>query len=86
MRKEREILAKTFFLENTLHIWKYFVLNIRADSSRLLQIVLLSYGYMRITLIFYKNNFIKTQGSFFAQNLRTIKSQQKNIFSTFEFK
>jgi len=40
---------KTFFLfisENTLvYIWKYFALNIRADSSRLPQTVLLSYGH-----------------------------------------
>jgi len=31
-------------LENTLYIWKYFVLNIRADSPRP-QTVLISYGY-----------------------------------------
>jgi len=40
IRKKEKILVKTFiylfyflFLENLLHIWKYFVLNIRADSS-----------------------------------------------------
>jgi len=26
------------------------------------------------TTLFYKNNLIRTQGSFFAQNLRTIKN------------
>jgi len=31
-------------MENTLYIWKYFVLNIRADSPRP-QAVLFSYGY-----------------------------------------
>jgi len=44
--KKEKILVKTFFVENTLHIWKYFVLNIRADSSCLPpQTVLLSYGH-----------------------------------------
>jgi len=40
--------VKTVF-ENTLYIWKYFVLNIRVDSSRPLpppQTVLLSYDYV----------------------------------------
>jgi len=31
---KKKILVKIFFLENTLYIWKYFVLNIRADSPR----------------------------------------------------
>jgi len=33
--KKRLILVKTFFLENTPYIWKYFVLYIRAYSSYL---------------------------------------------------
>jgi len=48
MRKKGKVLVKTFFvLESTLYIRKYFVLNIRADSScpPSPQTVLLSYGY-----------------------------------------
>jgi len=32
-KKGKIISAKTFCLESTLYIWKYFILNIRADSS-----------------------------------------------------
>jgi len=39
-----EILEETFFLENTLCIWKYLVLNIREDSPHP-QTVLFPYGY-----------------------------------------
>jgi len=34
MRKKGKIFVKTFYLEYTLYIWKYFVLNIQADSYR----------------------------------------------------
>jgi len=45
---KEKILVKTFFLENTLYIWKHFVLNIRAGSPRP-QTVLFSYGYNSAT-------------------------------------
>jgi len=35
---------------------------------------------------FYKNNFIRTRGSFFAQNLRQSQPQQKNKVSTVKLK
>jgi len=38
MRKKGNILVKIFFGEHTIYIWKYFVLNIRADSSYLLKL------------------------------------------------
>jgi len=39
-----KMLVKSFFLENTLYIWKYFVLNIWADYPRP-QTVIFSYFY-----------------------------------------
>jgi len=44
MRKKGEILLKTFFMENTIYVWKYFILNIQANSF-CPQPVLFSYGY-----------------------------------------
>jgi len=56
MRKRGKILVKTYFLEDTLYIWKYFVLNIRADSypTPIPQTVLLSYG-CRVLSCFLRN-------------------------------
>jgi len=51
-RKEEKILVKTVF-ENTLYIWKYIVLNIRADSSCLFQTVLLSCYDITLFYIFW---------------------------------
>jgi len=53
MSKKVENFSEDLFGEHTLYIWKYFVLNIRADSSCLLsapppppkKTVLLFYGY-----------------------------------------
>jgi len=57
---KEKTLVKTFFLENTLYIWKYFVLNIRVDSPRP-QTVLFSYGYDSATSpsIFFWRKLVK---------------------------
>jgi len=42
-----------------------------------------------VTLIFYKNNFIKTRGSFFSKfknKFRTFQPQLKNKVSNFQLK
>jgi len=86
----------------TYSIFKYFVSLLRALVQGLLVVGDNGHDFLApnkpfsflcvclltlsITLFFYKNNFIRTRGSFFAQNLRTTQPQQKNKVSNFQLK